>query len=109
MFFNNSIFCTDACALSMRFRCPVFCDGDVSQLHEIMLKNYFTSLLNELSIKLADIDVEQLAKEWERREPIEEPSMNDYLFFPTSAASTAGTAPMAVQVSSGIPCPVISR
>jgi len=28
---------------------------------------------------------------------------------PTSAASTAGTAPIAVHVSSGIPCPVISR
>ena len=29
-------------------------------------------LLNELSLKLADIDVEQLVKEWERREPIKE-------------------------------------
>ena len=45
MFFNKSIFCTNACALSMRFLCPVFCDGDVPQQHEIMLKNYFNSLL----------------------------------------------------------------
>lgn len=45
MFSNNSIFCTNDCALYMRFRYPVFCNGNVVQLHEIMLKNYFTSLL----------------------------------------------------------------
>ena len=41
MYSNNSIFCTDACALSMQFRSPDFCDEDVPQLHEIILNNHW--------------------------------------------------------------------
>ena len=42
------------------------------QLYKFESQSQTGKLLNELSIKLADIDVEQLVKEWERKEPIKE-------------------------------------
>ena len=42
------------------------------QLYKFESQSPTGKLLNELSLKLADIDVEQLAKEWERRKPIKE-------------------------------------
>ncbi len=42
------------------------------QLYKFESQSPTGKLLNELSLKLADIDVKQLVKEWERREPIKE-------------------------------------